>query len=49
MVTGVVSLLSTGSASPSKHLLLHLNFLFLEEVALVGGTFNIIIAGKSGA
>lgn len=49
MVTGVVSLLSTGSASPSKHLLLHLNFLFLEEVALVEATFNIIIAGKSDA
>lgn len=33
LVTGVGSL-STGSAPPSKHWLLHLNFLFLEEVAL---------------
>lgn len=42
MMTGVVSLLSTGSALPSKH------FLFLEEVALPEATINIIIAGKSG-
>lgn len=42
MMTGVVSLPSTGSALPSKH------FLFLEEVALPEATINIIIAGKSG-